>query len=227
MFQDRLIDAVLHLELDRPARLNALTLAGAEALLARVQAALADDAVRALLFTGAGRAFCAGKDRDDPPTARFVDVLRALGTALLDSPKPVVAGVHGWVVGAGLELMLAADVVVAARSARFQLPETALGLLGTGGVTALLPAAVGLPRAKALLMLGEPFGAADAERWGLVAQLADDEALPAAALALARRLAAAAPAAIGPSKALLHQAALGDVHAALAREAAAHRGGGV
>jgi len=108
-----------------------------------------------------------------------VDTLQALAAALLQSPKPVVAAVHGWVVGAGLELMLNADLAIAARSARFALPEAALGLLGTGGVGALLPRAVGLPRAKGLLMLGTEFTAADAERCGLLWAVVDDAELTA------------------------------------------------
>jgi len=214
--------AVLELRLNRPAKLNALTQAMSEQLLGAMTAGLADQGVRALLLSGAGTSFCAGKDKDEPGTAAFVDVLQALAAVLLGSPKPVVACVQGWVVGAGLELMLGADVTVAARSSRFMLPEVRLGLLGTGAVTSLLPAAVGLPRAKALLMLGRPFGADDAERWGLVAGVTDDEQALTTALELATELAGTDANALAATKALLHAAALGDVANALQRESAAH-----
>lgn len=214
---------VAHLRLNRPQRLNALTLVLAQTLLAAVQKAVADPAVRVLLLSGEGRAFCAGKDRDEPPSQAFVDTLQALAAALLQSPKPVVAAVHGWVVGAGLELMLNADLAIAARSARFALPEAALGLLGTGGVGALLPCAVGLPRAKGLLMLGTEFTAADAERCGLLWAVVDDAELPAQALAVAQQLAGRDAKVLAEIKATLHHETLGDVPALLAREAASHQ----
>lgn len=214
--------AVLELRLNRPAKLNALTQPMSEQLLASVNAGLADTSVRALLLSGAGTSFCAGKDRDDPGSAEFVAVLQTLAAVLMGSAKPVLACVHGWVVGAGLELMLNADVVVAARSTRFMLPEVRLGLLGTGAVTALLPAAVGLPRAKALLMLGRPFGAEDAERWGLVAGVTDDEHVLTTALQVAAQLASTDAYALAATKALLHTAALGDVAGALSQESQAH-----
>ena len=214
--------AVLELRLNRPAKLNALTQPMSEQLLAAVSAGLADPGVRVLLLTGAGTSFCAGKDKADPGSVAFVQVLQALAAALMGSSKPVVACVQGWVVGAGLELMLNADIVVAARSARFMLPEVRLGLLGTGAVTTLLPAAVGLPRAKALLMLGRPFGAEDAERWGLVAGVTDDDQALTTALQVAAQLAETDAHALAVTKALLHSAALGSVADALTRESRAH-----
>jgi enoyl-CoA hydratase/carnithine racemase len=214
--------AVLQLRLNRPARLNALTLAMSRELLAAVQQAVADPVVRVLLLSGAGTSFCAGKDKDDPARDEFVEALQALAAALMNTGKPVVACVQGWVVGAGLELMLNADIVVAARSARFMLPEVRLGLFGTGAVTSLLPAAVGLPRAKALLMRGQPFSAEEAERWGLVAAVVDDELALPAALEQAVQLAASDREVLAGTKHLLHHAALGDVADALAREARVH-----
>lgn len=214
---------VLELRLNRPDRLNALTLALARDLLAAVQAGVADPAVRAILLTGEGRAFCAGKDRDDPPTPAFVDTLQALASLLVRCPQPVVTAVQGWVVGAGFELMLNGDLTVAARGARFVLPEVQVGLFGTGGVAALLPRLIGLQKAKGLLMLGQEVGAAQAEHWGLVWQLVDDEALAAEARQLARRLARSNPALLAEVKQLVHREHLGDFEASLARETAVHQ----
>lgn len=218
------IDAgVLELRLNRPERLNALTLALARDLLAAVQAGVDDPAVRAILLTGEGRAFCAGKDRDDPPTPAFVDTLQALASLLVQCRQPVVTAVQGWVVGAGFELMLNGDLTVAGRGACFALPEVQVGLFGTGGVAALLPRLVGLQRAKGLLMLGQELGAADAERWGLVWQVVEDDALAARARLLAQRLARSSPALLAEVKQLVHREHLGDFDAALARETAVHQ----
>lgn len=214
-------DGVLQLRLARPQRLNALTLDLARELLAAVERAQADDAVRVLLLAGEGRAFCAGKDRDDPPDDTFVDTLQRLAAALMHG-KPVVAAVQGWAVGAGLEILLNCDVVVAARSARFQAPEVHLGLFGTGGVLALLPRAVGLARAKGVLMLGEPFDAAQAEQWGLVWSVVDDDRLAQHAHAVAGQLARSAPRVLAAIKSTLHGETVGDLDAMLAREAQVH-----
>lgn len=214
---------VLELRLNRPERLNALTLDLVRDLLAAVQAGAADPAVRVILLTGEGRAFCAGKDRDDPPTPVFVDTLQALASALVRARQAVVTAVQGWVVGAGFELMLNGDLTVAARGARFVLPEVQVGLFGTGGVAALLPRLIGLQKAKGLLMLGQELGAADAERWGLVWQVVDDAALADQARLLAQQLAQSSPALLAEVKQLVHREHLGDFDASLAREAQVHQ----
>jgi 2-(1,2-epoxy-1,2-dihydrophenyl)acetyl-CoA isomerase len=220
--QTRDDDGILELRLNRPERLNALTLELASDLLIAVRAAVADPAVKVILLSGEGRAFCAGKDRDDPPVPAFVDTLQALASALVQSHKPVVTAVQGWVVGAGLELMLNGDLTVAARGARFVLPEVQVGLFSTGGVAALLPRLVGLQRAKGLLMLGQEINASDAERWGLVWQVVDDAALPTHARGLARQLARSSPALLAEVKQLVHREQLGDFGATLARETQVH-----
>lgn len=214
-------DGVLELRLNRPQRLNALTLALAKDLLQAVAAADRDPEVRVILLRGEGeRGFCAGKDRDDPATSEFVDVLQGIGAALIGTPKPVVASVQGWAVGAGLEVLLACDIVVARRDARFMLPEINVGLFGTGGVLALLPRTVGLAKAKGALMLGQAIGAEQAERWGLIWGLVDDEA---AVDAIARQLAAADAAILREIKRALHEETIGDFAAVLARERQVHQ----
>ena len=215
-------DGVLHIRLHRPQRLNALTLSMSRELLDAVQAGVADASVRVLLLSGEGRAFCAGTDRDDPATGAFVDTLPALALCLMNAPQPVVCAVQGWAVGAGLELMLNADLAVAARSARFALPEVRVGLFGTGGIAALLPRLVGLQKAKGLLMLGEELDAQAAERLGLVWTVVDDEVLTDRAWAIARQLAGSDPRLLGAIKRLVHGETLGQLDAVLAREAAVH-----
>lgn len=213
---------VLELRLNRPGQLNALTMALAQALLAQVEQAMQGDAVRAIVLCGEGRAFCAGKDRDDPAGPEFVAVLQALAQALMDGPKPVVAAVQGWAVGAGLELLLNCDIVVAERTARFMLPEVRVGLFGTGGIAALLPRLIGMARAKGALMLGQEFNALQAEQWGLIWSLAEEGQARAHAVALAQQLAQSDPLILSSLKKLLHDEAVGAIAGPLAREAQVH-----
>lgn len=213
---------VLRLRLCRPERLNALTLALARQLLEAIEDAARDEQVRVILLSGEGPGFTAGKDRDDPPTPEFVAVLQQLASALMNAPQPVVAAVHGWAVGAGVEILLNCDLVLAARSAKFMLPEVNVGLFGTGGVLALLPQAVGLAKAKGALLLGEAFSAEQAERWGLIWSVVEDEQLQAQAQALGRQLAAKDPAILREIKALLHQESIGELDAVLKRETLVH-----
>lgn len=213
-------EGVLVLRLNRPQRLNALTLALTNELVAALLAADADPEVRVIVLQGEGRAFTAGKDRDDPATPEFVHALQQLACTLMDCPKPVVAAVQGRAVGAGVEILLNCDIVVAARDAKFMLPEVNVGLFGTGGVLALLPRAIGLARAKGALLLGQEFSAEQAERWGLVWTLADDAGVQ--ALAIARQLAGSDPRILAEIKQLLHREAFGGLGPILAREAQAH-----
>ncbi len=214
--------AVRVVTLSRPDKLNALTMAMTVDLLRELRAAMADPVVRVLLIHGAGTSFCAGKDKAEPGTPVFAALLQSIAETLMDGPKPVVVAVQGWVVGAGLEMMLNADISIAARTARFLLPEARIGLLGTGAVSATLPAAIGLPRAKAMLMLGREFDAEQAERCGLVSEWVDaDDATP-SALAIAQELALRDPKVLAQTKALLNRAAIGPVADVLARESRAH-----
>lgn len=223
MLVSKMHDAgILELRLNRPQRLNALTLALAEHLLGAVQHANEDAGVRVLLLSAEGRAFCAGKDRDDPASARFVELLQQLALALMRSPKPVVAAVQGWAVGAGLELLLNCDVVVAGEDARFMLPEVNAGLFGTGGVMALLPRKIGLARAKGALMLGQEFTATQALQWGLIWSVVSDGELPGSALAIARQLAGSNAAVLAQIKTSLHRETVGDFAEVLGREARDH-----
>ena len=215
-------DGVLELRLNRPARLNALTHSLVRALADEVERAMQDDSVRVLLLSAEGRGFCAGKDRDDPPTDAFVADLQRLAAALVLGRKPVIAAVQGWAVGAGFELALDCDLVLASHDARFALPEARLGLLGTGGVHALLPRLVGLGRAKGLLWLGGELDATQAHAWGLVWELADPALLPLRARQLAAELATLDTAALGRIKQLVHGEQIGEFKRALEREASAH-----
>lgn len=214
---------VLTLTLNRPHKLNAIDLELAQALLAALQAAEHNDAVRAILLHGKGRAFCAGRDTSQAPTDAELQAVQAVSQALVQSPKPVVAEVHGWVLGAGLEWMLNADICIAADTARFKLPEASLGVFVTGGITALLPATVGLARAKALMLLGEEFSAADALAWGLVWKVLPAEAALAAAQQTATQLAQLAPEVSSGFKKVLNTVGAAQFQQAVALETAMQR----
>jgi 2-(1,2-epoxy-1,2-dihydrophenyl)acetyl-CoA isomerase len=192
--------AVLTIELNRPDSLNAWNQALGEELLAAVREAAGDDAVRAVLVTGAGRAFSSGADLragfESTPEGH-PDVRTALNeryhpiiTGLRTMPKPAVAAVNGPAVGIGCSLALACDLVVAAESAYFLLAFVNIGLVPDGGSSVLVPERVGFARAAEMAMLGERIPAAQALDWGLVNRVVPDAELADRARELAERLAA-------------------------------------
>ncbi len=186
-------DGVLTLSLNRPHKLNAIDNELAQALLEALNAASTDAGIRAIRIRGEGRSFCAGRDVSAAPTQRDLELVQGVAQALVRCRQPVVAQVHGWTVGAGLEWMLAADVVIAAEGTRFKLPEASIGVFVTGGITATLTASVGLARAKALVLLGEVFSAQEALAWGMICKVVNDDVLEEAGWRAASTLAALAP----------------------------------
>ena len=187
------------IELNRPERMNAWNVQFGIDLLDVVTAVADDDAVRAVMITGAGRGFSSGadlKDGFDPgPDGRpqVGKVLREryhpIITTIRTMPKPVVAAVNGPAVGIGLSLALAADLVVAAESAYFLLAFVNIGLVPDGGSSLFVPARVGHARAAEMAMLGERIDARTALEWGLINRVASDEAFREEAEALLGRLA--------------------------------------
>ena len=185
------------LTLDRPDRRNAIDRAMRSALAAAATALEADREVRVVVLTGAGTAFCAGTDMKEPPPSEPVHPLvepSARITAAIESiTKPVIAAVNGPAAGGGFELVLAAEIRVAATTATFSVPEVRVGSLpGSGGTQRLFAA---LPEAIAwkMLLTGQPIDAAEALRVGLVSDVVEPGALRDAALAIALSIAEAAP----------------------------------
>ena len=193
-------EGVRRITLDRPEVLNSVNAAMAAELRAALDAAAADPAVRAVILTGAGRAFCAGQDlaavlpAAGEPAPDLGDVVRdcynPVLRALRGLEKPVVAAVNGVAAGAGANLALACDFVVAAETASFIQSFCHVGLVPDSGGTWLLPRLVGPARAAQLAMLGEKLPARQALEWGMIYQVVAPDALEAAATALALRLAA-------------------------------------
>ena len=190
-------DGVMTVTMNRPDVLNALSPAMLEGLCDALAAAKADDAVRALVLTGAGRGFCAGADlgSDAMRTGR-VDVTRMireaynpLVLAMRQCPKPIVGAVNGTAAGGGMSLALACDVVLAGESASFLQAFSRIGLIPDCGSTWFLPRIVGDVRARAMMMMAEKIPAQEALRHGLVWKVVADDALAAEARRCAVHLA--------------------------------------
>src|SRR5271154_7375397 len=144
-------------------------------LSAYIRVAEADESVRAVLLTGAGRAFCSGGDLAGGDTKGAAHAASRVVRAITSLPKPVVAGVHGGAVGFGCALALACDLVVAAPSAYFQLAFTRVGLMPDGGSCALLPGLIGRARTARMAMTAERISAATAFDWGMISYLTGDD----------------------------------------------------
>ena len=193
-------DGVATLTLARPERLNSFTPAMHEDVQAALAQVRADKAMRCLVLTAAGRAFCAGQDLADravDPGATQVDLgdsierhYKPLILALRALEMPTIAAVNGVAAGAGANIALACDIVIAARSASFVQAFSKIGLVPDSGGTWWLPRLVGPARAMGLALTGEKLGAEQAERWGLIWKCVDDDALMTTAMTLARQFAA-------------------------------------
>lgn len=218
------------LTLNRPAQLNSFTGAMHAELRAGLDAAAADDAVRAVVVTGAGRGFCAGQDLNDPDMAAgnggapdvggVIDRLyKPLALRVRSMPVPVVAAVNGVAAGAGANFALGCDLVVAARGASFIQAFSKIGLIPDCGGTWLLPRLVGRARALGLAMTGDKLPAEEAHRMGLIWQVVDDAALMDSALALATKLAALPTQALAATRRALDEALELDYAQALDLEA--------
>ena len=194
-------DGTARVELNRPEALNAWNAQFGEDLLAALRGVTEDDAVRAVVLTGAGRAFSSGADLKDISTDTTPDgrpnVYKTLTEryhpimhAIREMPKPVIAAVNGPAVGIGCSLALCCDLIVAAESAYFLLAFVNIGLVPDGGSSLFLPTRIGMARASELSMLGERLPAAKALEWGLINRVVADEQFEQEVAALAARMAA-------------------------------------
>ena len=212
--------------LNRPDALNSLTVPMKQELLAAFRRLERDAAVRAVILTGAGRAFCAGQDlkeRLQPDAAplgvelreRYNPIIRAMRSL----PKPIVGAINGVAAGAGASLAMACDFRIAADTASFSLAFGRVGLVPDSGATWFLPRLVGATKAAEIALLGEPVSAMEAERLGLVGRVVGASDLASGADAMAKRLASGAPRAIALTKRALDASWDRDLDAALEYEA--------
>jgi 2-(1,2-epoxy-1,2-dihydrophenyl)acetyl-CoA isomerase len=219
--------------LNRPERLNSFTVEMHGALSAAFDRAADDPACRAVLLTGAGRGFCAGQDLSDRAVAPGKEK-RDLGESLdlrynplvrkmRALKKPIVVAVNGVAAGAGANIALHGDIVLAAKSAKFIQSFAKIGLLPDSGGTWTLTRLLGEARAKALAILAEPLSAEKAAEWGLIWKVIEDDRLMAEAEALAAHLAAQPTGAIAEIKAAIHAAATNSLDSQLDHERDAQR----
>jgi 2-(1,2-epoxy-1,2-dihydrophenyl)acetyl-CoA isomerase len=219
---------ILTLTLNRPDRLNALDLPHWDELAAAVVRARADQAIRAVVITGAGRAFCAGADiagmrgeRDAAGQIARLDRINAVIQALADLPKPVIAALNGVAAGIGASLALACDLIVAAENASLVCSWIKIGFVPDGGASWRLERALGPWRAKQLILTGRSLPAAEAHALGLLNEVVPAGAALDCARALAAEIAAWSPHAVRLSKALVDAAAMRSLAEQLAAEAQA------
>ncbi|MCC5992711.1 MAG: enoyl-CoA hydratase/isomerase family protein [Rhodobacteraceae bacterium] len=219
-------EGVRCIELNRPERLNAMNLQLVRDVTQAFRDAHDDPSTNAILFTGAGRAFCAGDDRHDhrhpenAEAARFlVEAIQDATRAISFGPKPVVGAINGWAVGGGFEWAINCDFPLWAESAKGFFPEVSLNLFVTGAVTSLLPALAGLQKAKEMLFLGRRYSAAELHDAGVAWRVVPDAALHDEATAVARKLASLPPLAVRAMKRTLNLTACTDMNRALQLEA--------
>ena len=212
--------SILRVQLNCPEKLNALTSAMYTRLAEIFREADQDEAVRVVLWYGAGNAFCAGNDLEEflkppepgeSPQARLMD-------AFIRFEKPIVAAVHGAVIGGGTTMLTHCDFVYAGESAKFKLPFIDLALVPEFGSSFSIPARIGHLRAAELFLLAAPFTAVRAEELGLVTRVVPDAELLVTAMATAQKLAAKPAGALRAGKRLIKQASIAQLRAAIDTE---------
>ncbi len=218
-------DGIARVTLNRPDRLNSFTATMHEELRDALAKVKADTSARVLLLTGAGRGFCAGQDLSDravAPGSAPVDLgesieknYRPLVLALRSFPMPVVCAVNGVAAGAGANIALCCDLVVAAKSASFIQAFCKIGLIPDSGGTYFLPRLVGTARAMGLAMLGDKLSAQQAAEWGLIWKCIDDAEFPAVVDALVAQLAQAPTKGLVTTRQALHASAHATLDAQL------------
>jgi 2-(1,2-epoxy-1,2-dihydrophenyl)acetyl-CoA isomerase len=224
--------SVVRITLNRPDKLNALTAVMSDELMDAFEGAREDQDVRAVVVTGAGRGFCAGQDLTEFEAAyrsggrpdieeHLARTFHRLIPLIVETPKPVIAGVNGVAAGAGVSLAAACDVRVASEEARFTQAFVKIGLVPDSGGTWLLPRLVGYAKALELSMTGDVIDAREAHRIGLVNQVVETGDFSEELSSYAARLASMPTAAIGATKELLQASPASTLHQALDAEARA------
>lgn len=228
-------DGIGWIRFNRPELLNAFNPEEARALVSTLQQAADDDAVKAIIISSVGEAFCAGDDLkvalEEYPLIKsgkihpILDIVEDITESLQEIPriirkarKVVIAAVRGYAVGGGFEIAIDCDMIVAAESAKFGFPEANAGMTITGGASKLLPLIVGLNKAREMVLTGEFIDAAEGHRIGLVNKLVADGEEEAEAERLARVIMTRAPLAVANHKRMLQNAAEAGFEATLEME---------
>ena len=218
-------NGVRTISLNRPDSLNAMNRQLIDDVAAAFNDANADQATRVIVFTGSGRAFCAGDDRrehvhpENEAEARdLVNAIQRATQAIVFGGKPVVGAINGWAVGGGFEWAINCDFPIWAQSAKGFFPEVSLNLFVTGAVASLLPALVGLNKAREMLFLGDRYEAAELKEIGVAWRVASDDRLMDEARAVANRLSELPPLSVRAMKRVLNQTASSDLNSSLQLE---------
>jgi enoyl-CoA hydratase/carnithine racemase len=225
-------EGVRLITLNRPSRLNAITAELLEDLNEALSGANQDPAIRAIVLSGAGRAFCSGDDLKDfqsqlgseQKVRAYIERIQDVSRSILFGDKPVIGAIHGWAVGGGLEWAINCDLTIAAEGSRFFFPEITWGLFVTGAVTALLPNMIGAQKTRELLYFGERFDAAQALQWGMLWKVVPHDQLLIEALKAARRIADLPEKAVKDLKRILAKLSFGLDEAMALESAATVRG---
>ena len=225
VLSEMVADGIRVITLNRPAKLNAMNVQLIRDVAEAFVHANEDNETKVIIFTGAGRAFCAGDDlqeHEHPESAEkareLVESIQRCTTAIVEGPKPVVGAINGWAVGGGFEWAINCDFPIWSESAKGFFPEVSWGLFVTGGVTTLLPALVGLNKAREMLFLGERYSAEELARIGVAWRVVPDDDLMGCALATAEKLAQLPQQAVQAMKRVLNETAMTSLQAAMARE---------
>lgn len=210
--KSELDENVLKVTLNRPDKFNSFNREMALALQAALDKAATDSAIRAVYLTGEGKAFCAGQDLSevvDPNGIGLEKIVTEHYNPIIEKirniEKPVICAVNGVAAGAGANIALACDIVIAANSVAFIQAFSKIGLIPDSGGTFFLPRLIGFGKASALMMLGDKISASDAEKMGMIYKVIEDDKLQEDALMIAKNLANLPTRAIGLTKRLLNQ----------------------
>jgi enoyl-CoA hydratase/carnithine racemase len=211
--------------LNRPASLNAMNRQLIDDVAQAFDDANADESTRVIIFTGQGRAFCAGDDRkahthlkSETEAELLVAAIQRATLAIVFGAKPVVGAINGWAVGGGFEWAINCDFPIWGESAKGFFPEVSLNIFVTGAVTSLLPALVGLNKAREMLFFGERYSATELQEIGVAWRVASDAALLGEAQAVAEKLSVLPSMSTRAMKRVLNQCAANDLHRALQLE---------
>jgi enoyl-CoA hydratase/carnithine racemase len=222
-----LTNGVRTITLNRPERLNAMNRTLVSEVLAAFSEANADPETRAVIFRGAGGAFCSGddlkehvesKEQGEREVRAFCEEIQDITREIVLGEKMVVGAIHGWAVGGGLEWAIDCDLPIFAENTRCFFPEVYWGVFVTGGVTTILPKIVGLTRAKELILFGEKFDARQALEMGLAWRLVPEDELFTEAEAVAGRIAELPAGAVRDLKRVINRACYLDLEGALLLE---------
>ncbi len=215
-------DGVRTISLNRPKSLNAMNRQLIDDVAAAFDDANGDPETRAIIFTGEGRAFCAGDDRhahvhpqNEGEARDLVEAIQRATKAIIFGEKPVVGAINGWAVGGGFEWAINCDFPLWAQSAKGFFPEVSLNLFVTGAVTSLLPALAGLNKAREMLFLGNRYEAGELKAIGVAWRVVPDDRLRDEARSVARQLSQLPPLSLRAMKRVLSLCAAGDLHKAL------------